>query len=97
MQTDFNRNERQLNFNSIKGTILEVKNEHIYSSIILEVGHERKRKVYLSIPTEKLDTMKENIPVGTKVDVKFYIASKVKGDRWFTNVNVLAITPDANI
>jgi hypothetical protein len=93
MQEDFNRNEKQLNFNTIKGTIAEIIDEQTYSAIILDVGHEKQRKVYLSIPTKKLEDMKDIVVVGIKVEVKFYIASKLKSDKWFTNVNVLSVSP----
>jgi len=93
MQEDFNRNDRQLNFNTVKGIIAEIIDEPTYSAIILDVGHEKQRKVYLSIPTIKLQGMKDIVVLGRKVEAKFYIASKLKSDRWFTNVNVLSISP----
>jgi hypothetical protein len=93
MQEDFNRNDRQLNFNTVKGIIAEIIDEPTYSAIILDVGHEKQRKVYLSIPTIKLQDMKDIVVLGRKVEAKFYIASKLKSDRWFTNVNVLSISP----
>lgn len=94
MKEDFNKNARQINFNSIKGVVLEFIKNDIYSAVIIEAGHEMKRQVYLSISTEKLKELESYICVGMKVSVKFYIASKQKNGRWFTNVNVLSMERD---
>ena len=91
MENDFNKNQSQLNFNSIKGVIKEIVNDGDYSAIILEAGHEVKRSVYLSIPTKKLNDLSKSALIGNKVEAKFYIASKQRNGRWFTNVNILDI------
>jgi hypothetical protein len=91
METDFNKNQSQLNFNSIKGVIKEIVNDGDYSAVILEAGHETKRSIYLSIPTKKLNDLSKHAAIGNKVEAKFYIASKLRNGRWFTNVNILDI------
>jgi len=41
-----NKNEKQIYFNQIKGTVLEIIKGEIFSSLTLSVGHE-KRKFHL--------------------------------------------------
>jgi hypothetical protein len=91
---DFNRNEKQLNFNSIKGVVCEINVGNTYSSIVLSVGHERKRDVCFCIATDKLKLFERPFILGDKVNIKFYIASKKKEDRWFTNANIISISLD---
>jgi len=92
-QASFNRNEKQLNFNTVKGTVYEIKKEEVYSSVIIEAGHERKRYVCFSLSTDRLCEVEKNISVGMKVSVRFYVASKRKENKWFTNANIITIEP----
>lgn len=92
-QKSFNRNEKQLNFNTVKGTVYEIKKEKVYSSIAIEAGHERKRYICFSLSTEKLCEVEKNISLGMKVSVRFYVASKRKDSKWFTNANIITIEP----
>ena len=89
---DYNKNERQINFNSVKGTITEINRGDVYSYIILSAGHERRRMICFSIATERLDTIEKDIVVGSLVMVKFYVASKRKDNKWFTNANIISIS-----
>lgn len=88
----FNKNERQLNFNKIKGTLVEKNDGERFCSITLLVGHENTRQVNLIC---KQDFFQEYInskyKVGDKLFVKFYLTSRHKNGRWYTMANILTL------
>jgi hypothetical protein len=80
-------------FNEIKGEICEIGNsEHGWSSITLAVGHSNTRHVNLCCKDNFYnEQIKGLYDVGNKVLVKFYLSSRKKHERWYTNVNILSI------
>ena len=62
---DFNRNDKQLNFNKIKGSIVELNDGEKFCSLTLDVGHENIRQVNLVVKKVFFDTIKEKL-VGKK-------------------------------
>jgi hypothetical protein len=95
---NYNKNQQQINFNQVRGVIDEIQKNYSspYSSIIVSVGHERKRTICFSIATERLDEFSNLLSEGNLVIVKFYVASKFKNDKWFTNANVISIHSSEN-
>jgi len=87
----FNRNDKQLNFNAIKGIIHECNDGDNWCSITLNVGHENPRFINLAIKKPHYDTIKNKYQVGAKVNVMFYLTSRFKNDRWYTTANVLQV------
>jgi hypothetical protein len=87
----FNRNEKQLNFNSIKGVITESTDGENWCSIVLSVGHENVRMIHFAIKKPQYDAIKDKHPIGAKVNVIFYLTSRFKNERWYTTANVLQI------
>lgn len=88
---DFNRNEKQLNFNKIKGAITELNDGEKFCSITLNVGHENIRQVNLVIKKASFDAIKDKFTLGDKVFIKYYLTSRFKNGRWYTMANVLAV------
>lgn len=93
---DFNKNEKQHNFNQIKGVITELNDGEKFCNMTLTVGHENPRSVNLAIKKVAFDAYKEVHKLGDKVLVKFYISSRNKSyngekPRWSTMANVLQI------
>jgi hypothetical protein len=91
MKKDFNRNEKQFFFNQIKGIISELNESADFCSITLTMGHEKARQVNFAIKKQLFDTINGVYNIGDKVCVRFYLSSKQKNGRWFTNANVLSM------
>jgi len=85
----FNRNDKQLSFNQIKGVIHEQNEGEIWCSFTLILGHENKRFVNLVVKKPQYETLVKKYPIGEKVNVLFYITSRFKNGRWYTTANVL--------
>ena len=86
-----NKNEKQIYFNQIKGTVLEIIKGDIFSSLTLSVGHEKRKFVNLVFKTEKLTEIENKINVDDKVCAKYYLASYNKNDRWKTLAHLLFV------
>lgn len=97
MPDNFNKNERQKDFNTVKGRITEWNDGDKYCSVTLECGHEKPREVNLVMKKSAFDTYCAQYPLGTKVSIKFFLTSMgkfVEGldrRRWSTMANVLDI------
>lgn len=89
----FNNNERQKNFNQIKGNISEFLPADKFCSLTLEVGHEKKRFINFIVKKEKYNDITNIFNVGDKVCVTFYVTSKKnpENNRWGTMVTLLNI------
>ena len=86
-----NKNEKQLNFNQIKGIVTEINAGEIFSSLTLSVGHETKRNINVVFKSTMLDGINEKIKIEDKVIVKFYLASYNKFEKWKTLAHLLFI------
>ena len=73
--TEFNKNEKQLFFNRIKGSISEINVGEEWCSFTLNVGHENPRLVNLSLKRGQYDKVTE-YKIGDKVDIKFFLDRK---------------------
>lgn len=87
----FNRNEKQLNFNTIKGVFEELNDGDDWCSITLNVGHEKKRFINFALKKPHFDEIKGIHELGSKVVVIFYLTSRYKNERWYTSANVLQV------
>ena len=88
---DFNRNEKQQFFSTIKGTLKEIEMGDKFSSITLEVGHERPRLVNLVLKNALLEKVKEDLIIESKISVAYYITSRKNANKWTTMANALTI------
>jgi len=86
-----NRNDRQLFFNQIKGSILELNIGEIFCNITLNVGHESIRQVNLISKRPQYDELIKTYSIGDKISVKFYITSRYKNGKWYTTANLLSV------
>lgn len=84
-----NKNDRQINFNKIKGVITELNEGEKFCSVTLSVGHEVKRFVNLILKKDTFPYVQESFPIGSKVLVKYYITSRNKMGKWKTMANVI--------
>lgn len=87
----FNKNDKQLNFNKIKGTLTELNDGERFCSITLIVGHENTRQVNLVCKKSEFEGIKSKFSIGDKLFVKFYLTSRFKNDRWYTMANTLSV------
>lgn len=92
--SEFNRNDRQLHFNQIKGTISELNDGNEFCSITLDVGHENVRKANLVMKKKQFDVVAPKFSLGDKVSIRYYLVSRKKHDRWYTMANVLEVHRD---
>jgi hypothetical protein len=86
-----NKNEKQFNFNQIKGIVTEINAGEIFSPITLTVGHETKRYINVVFKTTILESIKEKIQIEDKVAVKYYLASYNNFSKWKTLAHLLFI------
>lgn len=91
MTKNFNKNEKQIFFNRVRGVIEEINIGDIWCSYTLKVGHENQRLVNFSIKKDQYDQLENPYNVGDKVGIRFFLSSKFKNGRWHTSANILAI------
>jgi hypothetical protein len=91
MEENTIKNDKQVFFNQIKGIIHEIIEEEKFSTIALSLGHENLRFAAFVHKTSLFQKYKEDLNLGDKVCVKFYISSRKKHDRWYTTSTVLEI------
>jgi len=89
---DFNRNEKQQFFSTIKGVLKETQIGDKFSSITLEVGHERPRLVNMVIKNALLEKVKSSLILEKKLSIAYYLTSRKTADKWSTMANVLNIS-----
>ncbi len=89
-----NKNDKQVYFNRVKGTITELNDGPEFCSITLQCGHENPRSVNLVTKKPKFNQLKEKHSLGDRVACKFYLASNKKHERWHTSAILLSIIFD---
>jgi hypothetical protein len=93
--TEFvNKNDRQLYFNQVKGTIAQLNDGEKFCSLTLDVGHENPRKVNLVMKKHYFDEISKAYSIGQKVIIRYYLSSKEKNGRWYTMANILDVLSD---
>lgn len=83
------KNDKQVFFNQIRGTINEINVEEKFSNVVLQLGHENTRHAAFVIKTEAFKSYQDRIQKGDKVTIRFYISSRKKHDRWYTTATIL--------
>tara|TARA_R110000751_G_scaffold258936_4_gene358302 strand:- start:4651 stop:4929 length:279 start_codon:yes stop_codon:yes gene_type:complete len=80
-------------FNEIKGEITEFHlADNGWSNLTISVGHTNTRQVNCCCKDKFYeDQIKGLYEIGSKVMIRFYLSSRKKHDRWYTNVNILSI------
>lgn len=82
---------KQVYYNQIKGEISEINNSENFPSIVLEVGHEVKRNVNISLKPNLLKVILKDYKLGDKICLKFFLSSRFKFGRWYTMANGLEV------
>lgn len=91
MIEDFNKNDKQLFFNEIKGTLFEKIDGECWCSITLNVGHENPRLVNISVKKKEFDKLNEKFKLSDKIVVCYYLVSRFKNDRYHTTAYLLQV------
>ncbi len=86
-----NKNDKQLNFNNIKGIITEFNDGEKFCSLTLDLGHENIRQVNLVMKKTQFDEIKSKFKMGDKVFAKYYLTSHFKNGRWYTMAKTLSV------
>ena len=81
----------QVYYNRIKGKIFEINESENFSSLTLNVGHSNKRTVNVLCKLDKISEIKTKYDVGDEICLSFFVSSRFKHDRWYTNINCLSI------
>jgi hypothetical protein len=89
-----NKNELQIKFNEIRGTISELNDSGDFCSVTLNCGHENVRPVNLATRRIEFEKIVQAHRIGQKVVCRFYLASNKKFDRWYTSAILLSINHD---
>jgi hypothetical protein len=89
-----NKNEKQVYFNQVKGFIKEINQEETFCNVVIRVGHENQRDVNFVVKSTEYKDKYTQYKIGDKVTVKFYLTSRSKNGRWYTNANILDIVAD---
>lgn len=89
--SDFNKNEKQLYFNQLKGCIVDIEHGDEYSNVTLVIGHENTRHANFCMKSNMFNKIIADYKIGDKVSVKYYINSNKKNGRWYTNATLLSI------
>lgn len=87
----FNKNDKQQNFNQIKGEISELNGGEKFCSVTLKLGHENPRYLNVIIKKIMFDTIEKDFKITDKVLIHFYATSRKKNERWYTMINLLQI------
>lgn len=88
------KNDRQLYWNQIKGAITELNDGEQYCSITIKVGHENLRDVNVSLKKEQWNEIINQVYIGCRVVVKFFVVSRKKFERWHTSANMIELKVD---
>lgn len=90
---DFNKNDKQIYFAQIKGSLFEANVGDRFCNITLAVGHENSRDVNLIMKRSDYDKFitDSSVNMGDRLLCQYYLSSKKKNDRWYTNATVLSI------
>ena len=94
MSSDFNKNDKQTNFNKIIGVVAEKNDAPVYCSLTLNVGTTKVRPVNLCIKKDEYDKIIAPLEIGQKVVVYFYLRSKKSkdGKTWYNYNNILGVS-----
>ena len=82
---------KQVYYNRIRGYLHEINDGEDFSSVTLNVGHNAKRTVNVLCKKDKINLIKETFKVGDEICISFFVSSRFKHDRWYTNINCLKI------
>ena len=88
---NFNKNEKQLFFNQLKGCIAEIQFGEKFSNLTLQIGHENVRSANFCMKSNLFADIMDGYNIGDIVSVKYYISSNKKNERSYTTATLLSI------
>ena len=91
---EFNKNDKQVYFNRVKGTISQLNDGEKYCSITLSVGHENARFANFVCKKTEFDKYISDYKLDDKVTIQFYLVSRFKAERWYTSATILDVVRD---
>jgi len=89
--SQFNKNQLQLYFNQVKGEIIEINLDELYSNVTLRVGHHNSRQVNVVAKTPTFVTLMKSYKLGDRVIIKYYLSSNKKNERYYTTATMLDV------
>lgn len=95
MEGFINKNEKQVYFNQIKGVVHEIQEGDKFVNITLVVGHENSRFVTFVSKVTEFQKFKHLLVLDNKVNIRFYLTSRKKNDRWYTSASVLDVQKES--
>ena len=88
---NFNKNEKQLFFNQLRGCIAEIEFDEKFCNLTLQIGHENIRYANFCMKSNLFADVINGYNIGDNVSVKYYISSNKKNGRWYTTATLLSI------
>lgn len=88
---NFNKNEKQLFFNHLRGCIAEIEFGEKFSNVTLHIGHENVRSANFCMKSALFNDSIKGFKIGDIVLVKYYLSSNKKNGRWYTTASLLSI------
>lgn len=89
--SQFNKNQLQLYFNQVKGEIIEINIDDLYSNVTLRVGHHNSRLVNIVAKTPFFENLMKSFKLGDRVTIKYYLSSNKKNERYYTTATMLDV------
>ena len=87
---------KQVYYNRVKGSISHINDTENFPSVTITVGHSKTRHINILLKKDKLKEITDSYDVGDDIGIAFFVSSRFKHDRWYTNVNCLEILPKEN-
>ena len=87
---------KQVYYNQVRGRIVEINNSENFPSVTITVGHSKTRHINVLCKKDKIQELVDNYVIGDDVCLAFFVSSRFKHDRWYSNVNCLEIVKKNN-
>jgi len=84
---------KQVYYNRIKGCLEQINDVTDFPSITIVVGHNKPRQINILCKRPKIDEINKDYKIGDLITITFFVSSRFKHNRWYTNVNCLSIEP----
>ena len=87
---------KQVYYNRVRGCISEINNAKDFPSVTIKVGHSKTRHINILFKPDKLKELIAEYGVGDLICLTFFVSSRFKHDRWYTNVNCIEVVEIEN-
>ncbi len=84
---------KQVYYNRIKGFIEQINDVTDFPSVTITVGHKKLRHINVLCKPDKIKEISNGYKLGDEITIMFFVSSRFKHNRWYTNVNCLSVEP----